>query len=227
MNKFKVVATDIDGTLTDTSLRIEPKAIIAIRKLEERGVKFILSSGNALPFLICLKRYIGTSGPVIAGSGGVVYYRNKMYRLGNLEAVAQALTALNESFSGLIEEHFSNRFRVSDLAIKRKVDIEKLRLALEDYPVRVLDSKFAIHLLDKRTDKGKALIKALNLIRVKPEEAVAIGDSLMDLPMFKAVGYSIALANSPIELRKRANYVTRNKFGEGFLEAMKKVFNCC
>ena len=44
--KPKVVAVDIDGTLTDEKKRINPNVIEALSRLEENGIPVILATGN-------------------------------------------------------------------------------------------------------------------------------------------------------------------------------------
>lgn len=61
----KLVATDVDGTLTLRRgvLLVSLEAIEAIRELEASGVRVSLVSGNSLPITAGLARYFGTTGP--------------------------------------------------------------------------------------------------------------------------------------------------------------------
>ncbi len=49
----------------------------------------------------------------------------------------------------------------------------------------------------------------------KPEEVAFVGDDLPDLPLFKGVGWAVAVADGQEELKKHAAYVTDNKGGRG------------
>ncbi len=42
------------------------------------------------------------------------------------------------------------------------------------------------------TDKGKVFREILESHGIKPEEAIAVGDSIVDVPMFREAGYSVA-----------------------------------
>ena len=44
--KPKVVAVDIDGTLTNENKLIEPSVIDALQELEKNGIPVILATGN-------------------------------------------------------------------------------------------------------------------------------------------------------------------------------------
>ena len=54
-------------------------------------------------------------------------------------------------------------------------------------------------------------------------EVIAIGDSDLDIPMFKTCGYSVALANATPATKAAANHVTTRSMAEGLLEALNHV----
>jgi phosphoserine phosphatase len=55
---------------------------------------------------------------------------------------------------------------------------------------------------DKKAEWVKRILKQF---RVKPEEAIAIGDSKGDIDMFQMVGFSVAFNSSSFDLEKIAN----------------------
>ena len=48
MEKYRLIASDLDGTLLDGGSRVGEKNLRAIRELTERGVIFVPSTGRAL-----------------------------------------------------------------------------------------------------------------------------------------------------------------------------------
>ena len=52
----KVVAVDIDGTLTNENKLIEPSVIDALQRLEKAGIPVILATGNvrAITYGLCM-----------------------------------------------------------------------------------------------------------------------------------------------------------------------------
>jgi len=52
------------------------------------------------------------------------------------------------------------------------------------------------------------------------DKIVAIGDSENDLEMIKGVGFGIAVGNSDENLRRLADYVTKERYGDGVVEAL-------
>jgi len=74
--RIKVVAADVDGTLTVRrgNLLLSLEAVEAIRELEARGITVVLASGNSVPVTAGLARYIGARGPSVAENGCVVFH---------------------------------------------------------------------------------------------------------------------------------------------------------
>lgn len=71
------------------------------------------------------------------------------------------------------------------------------------------------HLVQGSSDKLadlKMLLPALNLTLA---QVAVIGDDLPELPLFKACGYGIAVANAVDELKSVARFVTRRAGGDG------------
>ncbi len=214
---IKAVACDIDGTITDAEGRLSCKAVKAIRRMEKRGIMAILISGNALCVVKTLKRYIGTSGPIVAENGGIVEYKGVLKRLGSRSRAEAALKLLKARFGERIEESWSNQYRFVDLAIKRSLPAEEL-LPLLPSDVKLLDSGYAYHLIDAEVNKGKGLLKAAAMAGIRAEYIVAVGDSMVDKPMFEAAGWRAVVGNAPLELKRMAHYVASKEYGDGFEE---------
>jgi 3-deoxy-D-manno-octulosonate 8-phosphate phosphatase (KDO 8-P phosphatase) len=67
----------------------------------------------------------------------------------------------------------------------------------------------------------RELVKKLN---IKDSEVCFIGDDLPDLGVMKKVGLAIAVSNAVIEVKKTAQYITRNSGGNGAVrEAVEKI----
>ena len=64
-------------------------------------------------------------------------------------------------------------------------------------------------------------------MKIKPQEAVVIGDWYNDISMFESKAMKVAVANSIPELRKMADYVTektnRQDGVAGFLKVLLKA----
>lgn len=71
------------------------------------------------------------------------------------------------------------------------------------------------HVHQSAQDKVRALEAVLSATGCMPHEAVAIGDDLPDLPLFRAVAFGIAPADAAPEVRAAARHVMRSQGGHG------------
>lgn len=218
---FNAVASDVDGTLTDRNRRLCISALEAIRQLEVNGVRVILVSGLPYPLLRELSTYLGTTGAIIAENGGVVHYENSLRVLGDAELVRRAFKALMEEFGDKISQYWSNEFRLTDLAIQRTLPYAVIvkTLEMKRLRVRVVDTKFAYHLLDSRVGRDKGLKIACREMGIDASKVLGIGDSDADSDLIRGAGYGVAVANATPMLKSLADYVTAKSYGDGFDEA--------
>ena len=69
-------------------------------------------------------------------------------------------------------------------------------------------------------DKGTALLALCRATKTDPADAVAIGDSDVDLPMFAVAGRSIAMANATGAVKAAATNVTGSADDDGVAQAL-------
>ncbi len=66
-----------------------------------------------------------------------------------------------------------------------------------------------------RNDKGLALDEVLAYHALSAAEVCAVGDDLQDLPVLKACGIGVAVADAAAEVRAAADHTTTTKGGAG------------
>ncbi|WP_028708777.1 HAD family hydrolase [Propionicicella superfundia] len=69
---FRAVALDVDGTLTDHTHQVRPRAIRAIRWLESRGIPVIILTGRRSNLVLDLARECGIARPMVSDNGSVI-----------------------------------------------------------------------------------------------------------------------------------------------------------
>ena len=70
---YRIIASDLDGTLLDSNGRLSVENLKAIQELSERGVLFVPSSGRTLDEIPLFVRSIPSVRYVIHSDGAVVY----------------------------------------------------------------------------------------------------------------------------------------------------------
>lgn len=227
---LKALVTDVDGTITDRRRRINTGAIEVIRTLVDAGVAVVLASGNTVCFMDGLSKMVGTDGTIIGENGGVYRrgFRGTLHIPGDLKVCQKAFAVLEDHFSrkGVALELYSAQYRFADVAFARNIDPDEARTVIRDHrlPVRVLDTGFAIHLQAAGVNKGMAMQELAREMGLFLDEIMAIGDSENDIDMLRAAGVGVAVANASEPVRLAADWVTRETYGDGFVEAVKKYY---
>lgn len=210
---------DIDGTLTDMRRHISTDAIIAIRKLP---IPVVLATGNVICFVRAASKLIGASDAMIGENGGVIQagYDSKPVMLADIEECRRAAAMLQKHFPHM--EQLDARYRMSELALRRTIDVQEASELLEkEYPnLEIVDTRFALHLKHKSVNKGTGLVKVASAMGLEPENFAALGDSANDLHMFKVAGMGLAVGNATPDVKAAADYVAQKPYGEGAAEAL-------
>lgn len=218
---FKALAVDVDGTITDSSKRIEALGIDTLRQVEAAGLPVILATGNVLPIAHGLASFIGLSGPVVAETGGVVSYRRDIHVLEDGEESRRAFRHLQGRMS--VQRLFTDNWRVSEVALMPDADAEVVAEELRDFDIRVEATGFAVHLLAPHHSKMNGVRKAAELLGIGTEEILAIGDSDNDISMLSGCGMGVALANASPAAKAAATLVTRGRHSQGVREALLQL----
>jgi phosphoglycolate phosphatase len=223
---LKALLTDIDGTMTDPARRINTGAIETIRSLVDQDVVVVLASGNTSCFMEALCKMIGTQGSFIAENGGVfrVGYNGPLRIIGDQATCRKALEILQAHYraEGKELDLYHPGYRFADLAFARTVPVDEVKELLRDFPVQVIDTGFAIHLQSLGINKGTTLVSLAGEMGLVPSDFLAIGDSVNDTQMLKTAGIGVAVANAHPDTRAAAAYVAEERYGDGFVEGIKK-----
>jgi phosphoglycolate phosphatase (TIGR01487 family) len=220
---IQALAVDIDGTLTDPGRVLSPAAVAAIRDLK---VPVVLVTGNTHCFTRAASVLLGTPRIFIAENGGVVSHaESDMEILADLQVCEVAFKELSKIFP--LERYNSTRYRFTDIALKRNFDVKAaLSYARErSLPVDLIDTNFAVHIKDKRVNKGTGLRRVAARMQIDLREFAAIGDSPSDMPMFDLVGFRAAVGNASPELMAASDYVAKAKYGEGYAEIVRHMID--
>jgi len=219
--RFKAIAVDVDGTLTDKDLILDMNAVKALRSLKSMGLEIIICSGNVLPIAFAISRYVGARGPVVAENGGVIYYNDEIRVLSRPDEAIRAFEYLRKRLP--VRRLFTDRWRESEVGFYQDVDVDEVRRILKDFDVLVESSGYAIHIMPNHITKMDGIRALEEMTGISPEEIIAIGDGDNDAAMIEGCGYGIALANASEKAKEKADYVTEKTYGEGFVEASMKI----
>ncbi|AOY76153.1 Cof-type HAD-IIB family hydrolase [Clostridium formicaceticum] len=279
---YKLLATDMDGTLLMDNKVLSKENIEALKKAKEIGIEIVICTGR--PY-VTVKPYLEKLGFdcwVVTNNGAVI--RNKEGKI--ISVIYMRSEALEETIKLLEEEtvyyHVSDekytfiksireriRFikqfilqtevsywraillapwivlcrgnhkkvdfssfvrqggRAASIFIlsEEKEQLQKIKKKIEKVRnIDITSSGFNnIEVLDAEATKGKALEKISNLINVKKEEIIAVGDNLNDLSMIQYAGLGVAMKNGEKEVIEAANWVTTTNQEHGIAHLIEYI----
>ena len=230
--KIEAIAVDIDGTITDDKRKICISAIESLRAAEEKSIPTIIVTGNVVNYAYATEVLIGCSGGLVAENGGIIfkegYNNNAVEILVNSAYIKKADEHLKEKLGDEYFKHAShdNNYRTTEIVFYKTIQREIIEDALKDFEhvdeLELYDSGFAIHVTDKRVNKGTSLRRLCEQNGINMENVMAIGDSENDEDFLKEVGVKIAVGNADDALKEISTYTCENNFGDGVAEAIEK-----
>ncbi|MDD5099406.1 MAG: HAD-IIIA family hydrolase [Syntrophales bacterium] len=72
-------------------------------------------------------------------------------------------------------------------------------------------------------NKTEIFTEILRRLDISPEETACVGDDLVDIPLFRRSGFSVAVADAVPEARRIADYVTMHGGGRGAVREVCEV----
>ena len=218
---IKAVVVDIDGTLTDMNKVMFTSGIEALREVQDRGVSVSIASGNVLPVTYGLSTYLGLRGPMVAENGGVVCYKDEVHQLSEGVVPERAYEHLATKLP--VERLFTDRWRTTEVALRRTVDVQKVREELSGWDVSIEVTGFAIHLMDPGHGKVAGVRKMAEILGIGLWEVASFGDSDNDAGMLRECGESVAVANASPAAKKAARYVSPYPHAAGVIDGLKRI----
>ncbi len=224
--RIKAIASDVDGTITDSLFRLDLSAIRAIRRAEARKIPVILASGRPLEIVEVLSRYIGATGPMIAENGGIVKNpkTGEIIVTGDLEKAEKAYEIIKAKMGDIIRR-IEKESRKTDVLI---IGAESSNLLLEiiseeNLGVDITSSGYAFHIKDPSVNKGYGLRIAAQMLNVDVHDIAVMGDAENDISMFELSNFGVVSQNADKRLKELAVYVADEPFGEGAAKAISYI----
>ena len=227
--KKKTFAIDIDGTITLNGMgQIHLEALSRLRSLKEEGHNVILVTGRSSVEGYLLSIFGGLTHMAVGENGGCISFGDEIQHklLGNKGECIHALATIQAKLNAEVKEKpvFP---RMTEVVLERTFDIEKAQKVIDDNNLNVVltDSGYAYHINSKGVDKGSGFLEVVKMLDVDVNDAIAIGDSDTDVPLFKVVKNNIAVSNSTENLKKLAKIITTKQSGEGVLEGLDIILS--
>ena len=86
----------------------------------------------------------------------------------------------------------------------------------------VKSSPYYLEVLNKKATKGEAVKELAELLNIKQEEVMALGDNENDLSMIEYAGIGVAMGNAVESVKKAANEITKTNDEHGVAHAFEQ-----
>ncbi|MFN8193395.1 MAG: HAD hydrolase family protein [Nocardioidaceae bacterium] len=210
----RVVATDLDGTLTSDG-HVADETLAALAEVREAGLTTILVTGRIgseldreFPGLRdCFDAVVTENGALVETSEAEIPIAGGFDR-----ELAQSLADAGVEFRtgrSVIDCHASDASRISSLIIGLGVDAQLVR------------NRERLMVLPAGVSKGGGLLAATRELGLSCHNVLAIGDAENDLSLLEAAEIGVAVANAVPSLRSRADVVLEQPDGAGIVELLQ------
>lgn len=248
MKKIKLILSDLDGTLLPPSCEISGAAVRMIEKIRDRDLIFGICTGRPYPSVLPVMQNAGLSLPLITANGAVTYIGEESlsvhsFRLKPFQALVGL--ALSQYLTVLILQNGQERQLTHPLDIAwEDATAEKLTILSGQLQVRFhllypelcsLDKDYSIssysdrgcEITAREANKASAMLRLCEYFGIYPNNVMAIGDNENDREMIRLAGLGIAVANASDMVRSAADYVCRQPYTEGVIEAVDSFVLSC
>jgi Cof subfamily protein (haloacid dehalogenase superfamily) len=135
------------------------------------------------------------------------------------------LTKMNhrkvEDFKKTVDRDAVKCMLLEEPSYLKKVEEELKKEYGNKYSIAI-SKPFFLEVTKLGVDKGTAVKKLADILGIKIEEVIAAGDSFNDLPMLKAAGTSVAVANAQPEIKEIVDFVVSSNDEGGMAELINK-----
>jgi len=211
------LATDGDGTLLRGG-RMDRRTIAALKRWRDTGHKLVLVTGENVrqigefPHADLFDRIVAENGAIVLHSR-----KGKARRLCQLPP-ARLLRAFKKGHVWPLK-----RGRV---ILQAKFDQEEnIRRILRrtKLPWNIIRNRKDLIILPEGITKATGVAAALKELGLSPRQAVGIGDAENDRALLQLCGLAVAVNNAAPKLKRKADFVTRGRYGKGLVELIDRL----
>ena len=239
--KLRLVATDMDGTLTVNG-QFEPSLLQAFARLREHNIEIMIVTGRSAGWVSGLVNYLPVVGAIAENGGLYISKHNpEPVILPDIPRMSTHRDRLANLFNKLKKQYpdlhpaLDNTFRITDWTF----DIDGLsdddiawlqKTTCAEPTMGFTYSNVQCHLKIDRQNKAAGLTKVLQqqFSHLTPAEVVTVGDSPNDESLFDPEQFpcSVGVANVAHYLPTLAHqpsYITQSAEGAGFIELVDSL----
>lgn len=241
-SKIRMIALDLDGTLLNDKMEISEASVEAVKEAAKAGISVIIASGRSMKVARKYIDRLGLTGPQVLVNGGEIWRdpatREHQFLMDTSDIVRlhQLAETYGIWFWAYSPDGVFNRDNPPVNFLKHQwlkygyysEDTEVLSLIRKQVEswnrFEVSNSSHDnIEVNPPGVNKAAAIAQVCEWLKIGMDEVAAVGDSMNDLAMLRAVGLGIAMGNAQEELKAEAKWVTRSNDEDGVAYAIRRM----
>jgi HAD superfamily hydrolase (TIGR01484 family) len=216
--RFQVVASDYDGTLANQG-RVAKGTLEVLERVQESGRKLLLITGRELESLQSVFPELDLFDLIVAENGALLYRPSTGEEkvLGNTPPPA---------FVEMLRRSGANPLSVgrSIVATVQPYEAEVYKAIRQlGLDMQIIFNRESVMVLPAGVDKSTGFRAALAELGLPSGSALGIGDAENDYAFLSLCGFSVAVDNAILSLKKRVDLVTCGEDGAGVVEVLQKL----
>lgn len=246
-SKYKLLILDLDGTTIPSKADgvASKKVIETVHKAHN---KILISVASGRPYYLAKKvlEDLNIDGPCVLDGGSQIMdvktrkiLFEKFLSIEKQREILKLLLPYNYSILRSQEE--SRSMKSLDDADEETGKLVVVGVTPED-TIKMLEELTAVkgtaphpvnnswanpdfidlHITNSESTKKHAIEELLKILEIKKDEAIGVGDSLNDMPLFESVGFKVAMGNAPKELKEQADYVAPSVEEDGVADVIER-----
>lgn len=241
MNRFKLIALDMDGTLLDGELKVSPANREAIALAQQKGVHVVLSTGR---FITSTREYansLGLTSYLVTSNGAEIWSPSgELLEKHTLPSDLVAwMVGLGKKYGTRYWgastdivwhwEHFPADVHAYEwLKFGFDTGDDSAREAIWETLQRTgklelsNSSPTNIEVNAKGVSKASALAVVCRRLNFTMDNVLAVGDSLNDIAMIREAGCGVAMGNAQQRVKDEADWVTGTNLEDGVARAIHR-----
>lgn len=167
-------------------------------------------------------------------SGGLIYHESRPVNdvLGRYLAMREGSVGGIVKSENLLAEKFGSALEIGTIDTREKIMVlsDVIRRTMRKR-VKVINTESLLgkgkyywaEVFHGACDKGFGLRTLANEYSIPVADTLVIGDNYNDLDMFEAAGFSVAMGNSPADVKEKADFVTGSVDQGGAAEILENI----
>ena len=210
MQRIKLLALDLDGTLAAVNQAISCQVKQLLQQITDQGVRLAILSGKPTAYLSGLTRQLGIEDIILSGENGAEVQFGYQYPPPQFYSLSKNRKFHDEQLVSYLLNRYANRLWIQPNTVNfsifaEPIILKEIHAIFTDYLTQRDDLLLYSHvdcieLVDKNISKGKALHFISQQLNLTHSQVCAIGDGSNDIDMLQMANYRYAINHQlPVE----------------------------